>query len=955
MNKCTGYCQWATDHPKGNQVGGYINFGPQGWEETTNSDNKVIGYILEKGGENDPVPIATDMETSVMSIVNMNRTQFNLNKLSIVFQPFYNVHKPFDCTILSFNQTIVTCQSEYTVGRYNITFNDGLTSFTYQSYHPNLPYVSSVIPSYSAQGRLTINGKNFGPDITYINNVYYSSQSIKCIPLTAFLKDRSFSCELASSVFKNETTGNTTTRTQLITISVGQVPLTISRFPTYSKESNTMIMFTSNTDEYIYTYLSEHRSGYILAPTTQSDIIMIRNLFYFQLIYPSYHDQSAYYFINGPYPSQPFLTVTGGINHTYIQGINNYDISVINNINDLNAYLTLDTNSMTFINDTPIIGTESYYAVKFELGTQPPSFFNPNQSYYAPTQGGWIVIEVSNLQLPNSVYTLRVQGLPPITQLIPFTDNSSIGFTAPSGVGKGYPITVSVDGRSTADTSVYLSYYGPSITLIQPFFVNQSGGLITLFGQNFGNNQSSITYSIDGVINLSNSITILKPHEQLIIMVPPGTNPSLDIILTVGGQATESYSYPRLIVEYASSVEKGVGGIVTVFGHHFYNVSQITIGGVMCLGPVLINSSQVTCSFDGSASSDGSNPLPVRVTAMGIYSESYSFLYLNRSSCGMPLCSGHGQCVDGSCQCNTGYGGSTCLTPSTPSNNTPSVDPNNGTIGDFSVFFTHIRELDSLGNQISIYPTSLIKWNITTNTSTLRMATGRLNSTSTDMSNFVINVKSIIFLEDTSYWFAGQQMLMSKNSFKYQVDLAGWPFQGRANYLQLVYQLQSPNTKDDDDCSSDQSTNTYNDKNNLLWVQIELGNKLFLTKFSDRVYVDRRVLASNTIILPYDPALAHGKDTKFNTPYSNNILVAMVLPFFEQATIDPTFSLLINQHVSSGQCGTKSLWWIALIVLGIFLIVGIGGGMYFVLKRKRAFERKQRLSFQMMEQQMQQH
>ncbi|EGG23351.1 EGF-like domain-containing protein [Cavenderia fasciculata] len=403
------------------------------------------------------------------------------------------------------------------------------------------------------------------------------------------------------------------------------------------------------------------------------------------------------------------------------------------------------------------------------------------------------------------------------------------------------------------------------------------------------------------------------------------------------------------IVKEATSVLYRKGGNVTIKGYNFVEPLSVNIGLETCFNITYIDSTQITCKFSGQARrTDPGIGLFTEVISDGLVGGANVFFYSDDIPCGgSPPCSGHGVCLSGgSCQCNSGYVGLICDQSSTSTNNggRPTGDQSNADFSGFSVFFTHIRELDINDVPIVTYPVSDIVWKVVSNTTNQMISVGKLEYE----PNFNISVTTTIFPDETVITFAGEELVMAKNSLKYQLDLAHWFFRTSVSRLQLLYELNTP-PGDNCDENADSNGNQFGgDESDLRWVQITVNEQTLITKFSQRYIIDNDVILSNTALLqPNDEIFSDPYYVaKLNATNSTSLLVVgMYVPNFQRsAIIDPNFSVLVVSHPKSEakKCKTSTVitWWAALITVVGAAIGSVLFSFTVVQVQKRRFKRE---------------
>ncbi len=112
--------------------------------------------------------------------------------------------------------------------------------------------------------------------------------------------------------------------------------------------------------------------------------------------------------------------------------------------------------------------------------------------------------------------------------------------TLSAGTGGNKFVNVSVDGQTTFGNYSYqgtfqivIRYQVPTITAIYGVPVGTAGGLITLYGTNFGTDATLITPLI--VNQQCYGVTVLNDHTVIQCTAPAGTGQNRSISITVDG------------------------------------------------------------------------------------------------------------------------------------------------------------------------------------------------------------------------------------------------------------------------------------------------------------------------------------------------------------------------------------------------------------------------------------
>jgi MYXO-CTERM domain-containing protein len=219
-----------------------------------------------------------------------------------------------------------------------------------------------------------------------------------------------------------------------------------------------------------------------------------------------------------------------------------------------------------------------------------------------PTTGGTLTLTGTNFGLSG---TVTVGGNAcPVTSY----SHTQIVCTAPAGVGTGLTITVTSGGQSGSST---VSYAAPSLASVSAATKPTQGGVaVTLAGSNLG--ASGATVTVGGAPCPVTSQT----HTQVRCTLPPGQGTGLAVVLSVGGQSSNTLSFaydPPVITGLAPAAGPTSGGALTIDGANFGVFgATVTIDGVAC--PVTSSShTTIVCTAPPGVGLD----LPVVVTVAG--------------------------------------------------------------------------------------------------------------------------------------------------------------------------------------------------------------------------------------------------------------------------------------------------------------------------------------------------
>lgn len=235
-----------------------------------------------------------------------------------------------------------------------------------------------------------------------------------------------------------------------------------------------------------------------------------------------------------------------------------------------------------------------------------------------PTLGG------STLTLNGSNFGLNpIVVIGPSSALVTVRSHTQITCTLPAGQGQNVQIFVFVGSQSSNSAS--FSYTAPAITSISPSSGPAAGGTpITINGSNFG---TSPVVKFDGVV-VSSTADVFTPHNKLYITSPAGFGTAKKIVITAGGQPSNSFDFnyaPPTITSISPTTGPTTGNVpITISGQNFAPGSTVTLGG----NPVTINSITVSqIVFNLPPSFSGGSNLQVVVYSANQTSAAAFFSY----------------------------------------------------------------------------------------------------------------------------------------------------------------------------------------------------------------------------------------------------------------------------------------------------------------------------------------
>eukprot|EP01133_Synstelium_polycarpum_P004116 gene4116-4806_t len=521
-------------------------------------------------------------------------------------------------------------------------------------------------------------------------------------------------------------------------------------------------------------------------------------------------------------------------------------------------------------------------------------------------------------------------------------------------------ITVTAAGQTSEPYPCYIPATFTSITS-PPV----SGGIVTLYGSFLS------AFSYTGV-PLADFKIDDKPVTQLTDIpggvtcrMPPGSGKihtvTVSGVITATGPLSLNMAYQPPRITGVSSTNFGKEGLVTVFGSNFDETGLgITIGGLDCTNPIFIDSTKVSCTFASNVTSATNQSLEVAISVDGQKDSSYAFIYYREitipcpNGCSLPE---RGSCVNGQCQCHPDWNGALdcsvkLVTPDTNNNKETTVHVlppviketaplttigTNNDKGDDSVHFdiavTHIRETSPKADQpvVSLELASIV-WHTTSHNDT-----SSTNTNTTIMSYVgsfpsypgpIVSVNVTVFLNDSSYNFAGDSFQVFNNSVKYQIEVSNWTFIEAINSLEVIFLTQTDNLEASE-CQRKVSV-TSDESESLRSFQLTKGNTILRGRFSDRLIVDGRVAMSKVKTLDTNDAIFQ----KYNqtSATSTTILTRIISPrFLSNLVIDPSFASLIvtedKDKIDSCSSSSSTKGW----VLPVIIVGSVIGASIIVL------------------------
>eukprot|EP01117_Protostelium_nocturnum_P011184 TRINITY_DN405_c0_g1_i6.p1 TRINITY_DN405_c0_g1~~TRINITY_DN405_c0_g1_i6.p1 ORF type:complete len:5778 (+),score=1958.70 TRINITY_DN405_c0_g1_i6:207-17540(+) len=209
---------------------------------------------------------------------------------------------------------------------------------------------------------------------------------------------------------------------------------------------------------------------------------------------------------------------------------------------------------------------------KFTYGT--PSILTLDSTF--STEGSLVNVVGKNFGSDINNIKVTLDGVA-VSELKLVNPRTALSFKVPEGTGANHPLKIEVSG---VPSTFNYSYNAPSITSVSGP-VSTEGGLVTVGGNDFGNNFGLVRVVVDGTTYTVSSFTA---HHQLTFQLAAGVGIDHVLSVVVDGQqsATSLVSYLSPVVSKVSGESTTPGSQITIEGDNFGTNStfvSVTVNG----------------------------------------------------------------------------------------------------------------------------------------------------------------------------------------------------------------------------------------------------------------------------------------------------------------------------------------------------------------------------------------
>ncbi|EFA75747.1 hypothetical protein PPL_10801 [Heterostelium album PN500] len=438
------------------------------------------------------------------------------------------------------------------------------------------------------------------------------------------------------------------------------------------------------------------------------------------------------------------------------------------------------------------------------------------------------------------------------------------------------------------------------------------GGLITLFG-NYLNGQSENGTSTDVVISVGQQPCVFVKSNQegtqlicnLLTDFSQVDNATLSVSIDgVQSLNTLNYtSFPPALLS-CSALYFNKSGLVTVSGDHFAGTDyQVEIAGQTCENATKMDNQTITCEFSADILSP--NPsIGLNVTVWNNQSRFSAdlFIYLSNHCDGICI---YGNCFQGYCICNEGYGGQLCTIPVNTTLPLPTVTSTSKTSttlfnnsAEFTTEIIALREIDGAGSIIKSIDMSNSKWSQLTVDTEGNISTV-VNRASFDDSQLFVDVTTQYYSTNSNNIYLSEFVYVPAGSLKQSVTINSYQFANRSNSLQVIYRIGGPSTFQYNCQDSNASIVVGKVHTMVPSFVVDTPVGVLVGQFPSRTKVDTSV--GKLTIHPTESS------DPLNANRNNIIIYTITIPNFEdRAEFDPIFTTYNKPNlIISPDCTTK--------------------------------------------------
>eukprot|EP00456_Euglypha_rotunda_P054079 TRINITY_DN4371_c0_g1_i6.p1 TRINITY_DN4371_c0_g1~~TRINITY_DN4371_c0_g1_i6.p1 ORF type:complete len:1987 (-),score=164.31 TRINITY_DN4371_c0_g1_i6:96-5966(-) len=229
---------------------------------------------------------------------------------------------------------------------------------------------------------------------------------------------------------------------------------------------------------------------------------------------------------------------------------------------------------------------------------------NPN---HGPTSGTTVTVYGANFGGPSTCSLVNATVTDYIGRIVygsnlACINDSHVTFTIGRGIGVNHTIQLRIAGQ--VSNGVLFAYDAPQITSFLPAAASTQGGLLTIFGSNFGAtvDEPNLAILVNGLACVLNSQSL---HNQTLIICqyPAGEGTNKAVKITLGGLSSTATQVFNYVTPTIASISPATAPIspsswLTITGSDFGTPksANASIGGIDCLiNTAVSNHSRIVC------------------------------------------------------------------------------------------------------------------------------------------------------------------------------------------------------------------------------------------------------------------------------------------------------------------------------------------------------------------------